>query len=59
MQCAREREIKLMSESSLSQSLGVHQPGQVNMMEQQLDTLTSAMTDMCMEEVRQDTKDCN
>merc|ERR1739842_228552 len=56
MQCAREREIKLMSGSSLSQSLppvhsfGVHQPGQVNMMEQQLDTLTSAMKDMCMQE---------
>merc|ERR1711970_1401654 len=64
MQCVREREIQLMTQSSLSQSLPVHividsssllttpvlPPSQANMMDQQVDGLTSAMTDMCMEE---------
>jgi len=64
MQCVREREIKLMNQSSLSQSLPVHlasdgspflsapvlSPCQADMMDKQVDTLTSAMIDMCMEE---------
>merc|ERR1712106_788664 len=64
MQCIREREMKLMAESTLSQSLPVqfssedslfmalpaHNPGQANMMDHQLDSLASAMTDMCVEE---------
>jgi len=64
MQCVREREIQLMTQSSLSQSLPVHlgidgspflstpvpPPGQAIIMDHQVDGLTSAMTDMCMEE---------
>merc|ERR1712002_453510 len=64
MQCVRERELQLMNQSSLSQSLPVHltsdgspflpapvlPPCQADMVDKQVDTLTSAMIDMCMEE---------
>eukprot|EP00091_Calanus_sinicus_P009578 TRINITY_DN2237_c0_g1_i1.p1 TRINITY_DN2237_c0_g1~~TRINITY_DN2237_c0_g1_i1.p1 ORF type:complete len:185 (+),score=38.43 TRINITY_DN2237_c0_g1_i1:638-1192(+) len=64
MQCVREIEMHQANQQNLSQSLPnhissedqlfmclpVHNPGQANMMEQQLDSLATAMTDMCVEE---------
>ena len=65
MQCVREIEMHQANQQNLSQSLPnhvssedqlfmclpVHNPGQAHMMEQQLDSLATAMTDMCVEEV--------
>eukprot|EP00090_Calanus_glacialis_P022577 TRINITY_DN3483_c0_g1_i1.p1 TRINITY_DN3483_c0_g1~~TRINITY_DN3483_c0_g1_i1.p1 ORF type:complete len:211 (-),score=66.56 TRINITY_DN3483_c0_g1_i1:75-707(-) len=64
MQCVREIEMHQANQQNLSQSLPnhvssedqlfmclpVHNPGQAHMMEQQLDSLATAMTDMCVEE---------
>jgi hypothetical protein len=66
MQCVREIEMHQANQQNLSQSLPnhvssedqlfmclpVHNPGQAHMMEQQLDSLSNAMTDMCVEEVK-------
>jgi len=54
MQCVREREANPMNLSqSLPTQMSSSEPNlsQSNMMEQQLDNLADAMTDMCVEEV--------
>lgn len=64
MQCVRARELQLMNQTSLSQSLPGHLTSegvpfilppvnnllQADMLDQQVDGLASAMTDMCMDE---------
>jgi len=58
MQCVRARELQLMNQTSLSQSLPgvpfilppVNNIVQADMVDQQVDGLASAMTDMCMDE---------
>merc|ERR1711892_1288189 len=42
--------VQFSSEDSLFMALPAHNPGQADMMDHQLDSLASAMTDMCVEE---------